>query len=826
MYFRRNSGSPPELACAHEPGVALVLHGERGEHLERRGDHAALVRGAVLEHRDALLLQLQARLLRDEEVGAFHDPAERGTSLRVEQRPPVREVDRLRPAAAGHEEVRPAAGVEVEGIAEPGARGDHRAVAQSLVAIADAHGEPLRSEPGLVEGPGVEARAGEPRELGPVEPVGVPDHAAAIDHGDGAVTGDQDFVRAEVAVGPARLHLGDVLLAHAELAQDAEHVPVHALGGHPVFLVRNAAQRRLLARGEGLPVPVAPVARVQRGPAHQVRRALVGPEEEDLLGPADHGRRVRRREQVEHCIDVALERVLRLRGRSARGGQYHALGPALGNVLVLAVLGEGEVVALLEQRVGIAGVVVAGGRPHDADAAPGDVREAHVEAVEVAADHEEQAERQDLRARLDQEPARQAEARGEARGQEHVRALDRVDELQGPAHHGRFVAGRPGTRGRFKARPGLVAAAARDRRVEPLAEHGKEVARVVRTVAQHLLHERHRERVAVDAGLQGLEDGREIAFTAEALGEQREVGIAHADELVYEQGRRVGEGALRRGEGAGLHEVAQPLGGVEAHLDEVRDEVDGELLPGVQRRHHDRALAAEGDRVLAGHLDARPGHRAADVREEVDDGAAREADHDPVLAGLLLERARRHDAAPGEHRGAHLLVAPSRLGLGGREEAPGRGPRELVALPRGGLLDDVQQQVRVRRVDGHVAQAPVGGEGALDLLLDLEAAPAVHPVHPRALARHHGHLHALVALGAAPEHLPGPVGEDLGGDHLRGRVGEIVRRGSAGPRATTSSPAGSVPRAGRRDGRRRPRACAGTRRCARAAAGRVPCAAR
>mmetsp|Transcript_30399 Transcript_30399/g.94299 ORF Transcript_30399/g.94299 Transcript_30399/m.94299 type:complete len:222 (-) Transcript_30399:428-1093(-) len=69
-------------------------------------------------------------------------------------------------------------------------------------------------------------------------------------------------------------------------------------------------------------------------------------------------------------------------------GQNDALGAALWDVLVLVLLGQGEVVTLVEERglVALVGLLVT--REDQADSPPRDVAEAHVEAKEVSAVHE------------------------------------------------------------------------------------------------------------------------------------------------------------------------------------------------------------------------------------------------------------------------------------------------------------------------------------------------------------------------------------------------------------------------------------------------------
>lgn len=67
---------------------------------------------------------------------------------------------------------------------------------------------------------------------------------------------------------------------------------------------------------------------------------------------------------------------------------YH-LGAALGNVLVLLLLRVRETVVFAEQGLEVAAVGLLAGREDQADAAPGNIPEAHVEAAELVAHHEE-----------------------------------------------------------------------------------------------------------------------------------------------------------------------------------------------------------------------------------------------------------------------------------------------------------------------------------------------------------------------------------------------------------------------------------------------------
>jgi hypothetical protein len=115
---------------------------------------------------------------------------------------------------------------------------------------------------------------------------------------------DEDLVRAQVSVRTAGLELRHRFLCDAQLPQDSQDVAVHPLGGHPVFLVRNAAERRLFPGRDRLPVAVAALAGAQTGPVHQVGGSLVRPEEEDLLLPPGDGFPVPGHQQVQEGVHV------------------------------------------------------------------------------------------------------------------------------------------------------------------------------------------------------------------------------------------------------------------------------------------------------------------------------------------------------------------------------------------------------------------------------------------------------------------------------------------------------------------------------------------
>ena len=254
--------------------------------------------------------------------------------LGVPQLRDVAGVDRLGTTAARNEDIGRVA--QVSAIAEARAVGDQLAARQLDVRVLAEHAVALGGELGDVELADRLAGLGEADELLAVDADGVVEHAAAVDdpawsgqsireHArDRLVLAEQDLIRAEVAVGPAGLDLGDLLLLEAELAVDAEDVLPDRQTGHAERIVRHAAEllsalagreaaRSAWAHKVGdarLPEDGAALASVHGGPVHHVGRALVRAEEEDLLVLVqvddrllDAGRGALE-EQVEDGVDV------------------------------------------------------------------------------------------------------------------------------------------------------------------------------------------------------------------------------------------------------------------------------------------------------------------------------------------------------------------------------------------------------------------------------------------------------------------------------------------------------------------------------------------
>ncbi len=161
------------------------------------------------------------------------------------------------------------------------------------------------------------------------------------------------------------------------------------------------------------------------------------------------------------------------------------------------------------------------------------------------------------------------EAEGHRRldGEEEVRPLHGVHEGQRPAHDLRLLdaEGRGGEQPLHLVAGGLHGGlAARRARVEAGREKAEQVVDDVGPVQEGLLDQALAERVPVDVGLDRAQDPAHLPVPAEALGEQPDVGVGHADELVHEQHGRVQEVGLGGREPALLHLGGHGPGRVQA----------------------------------------------------------------------------------------------------------------------------------------------------------------------------------------------------------------------------------------------------------------------
>ncbi|KAI3480571.1 hypothetical protein L1887_57291 [Cichorium endivia] len=401
-------------ACAS----VLRRRGSGGRLRQKRRDVLVKVDVAGVGANDAALLELETRLPGDEQVGTLDDVLEVRLSILVKELVDVGDVDRLGSAAARHEEV----GLEPEvgSVAESNAVRNNLARGQLDVVLLDQHTVSVRAELAGVEIRDHLASLCEAHQLLPIETDGVVDDTATVDDGDRLVDGEQNLVGAEVAVGTARLDLGDLLLPETEHAVDADNVLAHRERSHAPDVVRHTTQSGGgLAGGERLPPGRAPSASVLGGKVHEVGGSLIGAEEEDLLLAEqvddlllDSGR-LALDEQVEDGIDVLFKGEL---GVGIKRGQDGALCATFGDLLVLEMLGGGEGIVLVEERALVDRVVFAVPGSDDSDAASGDVAEAHVETAELGADDKDDAVGLDRVLDLGKEAGVKAEGEGDLGG--------------------------------------------------------------------------------------------------------------------------------------------------------------------------------------------------------------------------------------------------------------------------------------------------------------------------------------------------------------------------------------------------------------------------
>ena len=169
---------------------------------------------------------------------------------------------------------------------------------------------------------------------------------------------------------------------------------VHAFRGHAVILVVDAGTR--LRRNEGRCQWVTPPHGTLGHPHNVLRKdVLIRSEVQEFivsemvddsifgvwLGGDEVEQRIR--EGFHHSV-VASVRVC----------QHGGLGSTLRDVLVLELLGEGQVEGFVVQAFAFASMDFFGPRPNDSEATPRDIAEAHVEAREVSSPDEEHAEGQ------------------------------------------------------------------------------------------------------------------------------------------------------------------------------------------------------------------------------------------------------------------------------------------------------------------------------------------------------------------------------------------------------------------------------------------------
>lgn len=229
-----------------------------------------------------------------------------------------------------------------------------------------------------------------------VQALGINEDTSSVDNGSVLLIGEADFVGAEITIGATGLQLPNGRRVDIQLTVDTEDILANRQSGHAVGIVRDASQLGALAGEEGLPPWGATLPCVFRGPVDQVGSVLVRAHEENLIlsveihnwildTRADGGQ-----EKIEDTVDVLLK------GNTSLVlvvyiQENDTLGSTLRNVLVLALLGVGKVVVLIEHGASVDAVGLLVTALHDTDTSAGDVSEAEMESAELGADHKEHA---------------------------------------------------------------------------------------------------------------------------------------------------------------------------------------------------------------------------------------------------------------------------------------------------------------------------------------------------------------------------------------------------------------------------------------------------
>ena len=565
-------------------------------------------------------------------------------------------------------------------------------------------------------------------------PAGIVEDAGAVDDGQELLPAHEDLVRAQVAVRTAGDDLGHLLFLEAQLGQGPDDILADRGRRHAVEVVGDAAHRHRLAGGEGLPELVAAGLGPESGPFHELGRAFVRAEEEDdLLVAVIHDAGVGEHE-VEEAVDVLLEGRLGpvLESPAQEDGP---LGAAVGQVLVLPLLGQGQVVVFVEDEVGVRQIALEVGRPDDPDAAAGDVPEPDVEAPELAADDMEHAERLDGVIDRVEEIRPVHERDGDLLPDVEVRLEDDVHEEGGGLEDVPVGLGRDRLLdvlpqgGQAGLDVGVL-----DGRIELPVEEGEQLPDEARVGEEGLPAPGFGVGLPGQLDLEVAEDAQELGRALEGVGELQVFLVVAAEELVGEAPGGVGEHELLRRQGALPEERRQGA---------LRDDVnEADVLDEVPE------LFAALDLVQVEGVDGPAVPEVLDVfplgEQPVAIDDVRDVGEEP-----------RAGVGPGHDRDAELLV-PGDRGDVDERAFPALGPAKQALVPVDGLLghggeerlvpdladvrlvraglfgrvlrlvDDVHPEVLEAPglAQGPVGLEPVMGIFVLDPLFDLDA-PAV-----------------------------------------------------------------------------------------------------
>ena len=406
-------------ANTHVLRKALVIEGQGRKDLQRRRRDTALVDGGVLEQDAAGLFQPQLAVLGEEQVGTLDDVRNQRLAISDEAGDVV-QVKRLGASAAGDEDVE-LARTQMESVAERGAVVDNLSCGKGHVRLVHEHAITLGRQLGRVKIGNHDTIRRQLQQLFAVQTVWIDDDTGAIDDGGVLFVSELDLVRTKIAVGAAGLQLSHGRRIDVELAIDSLDVLANRLSGHSIGVVRDTAELGVLACEERLPPRGTPSACVVGGPVDQVSGVLVGPHEQDLFlavevddGVLDAGADGGKKE-IKDTVDVLFKRngsLVLVMGVE----KDDTLGTSLGDVFVLALLGVGKVVILVEEGAGIDGICLMVTALDDPDATARDVTEAQVEASEFGSNDEEHTIQWLRVLMLGQEVRFQAETQGHLGG--------------------------------------------------------------------------------------------------------------------------------------------------------------------------------------------------------------------------------------------------------------------------------------------------------------------------------------------------------------------------------------------------------------------------
>lgn len=157
-----------------------------------------LVGTRVLEQDNLALLKEQTRLLREEQVRSLDNILEVRLAVRVDESSDVRDVDSLRTASAGNEDVRLEA--QVGAVTEVGSINDDLTRRQLDVLVLNLHEVPVLAQLRSVEVGDRHTEFSQPDELLPIDTLRIGQDAATVDDSDSLVRRQEDLIRAEITI--------------------------------------------------------------------------------------------------------------------------------------------------------------------------------------------------------------------------------------------------------------------------------------------------------------------------------------------------------------------------------------------------------------------------------------------------------------------------------------------------------------------------------------------------------------------------------------------------------------------------------------------------